>query len=337
MLCDREAASLMAKNNLITTANSCTDMRLQPVVRSARNSSQTAQSLFNEGASSVLRWHFDESGVRVLDRDWDTLLILDCARYDYFSEVVELSGSLTREKSVASVTANFVTRNFRDRRAHDVVYLSANPAVGSREDDLDIHKLVGVWHDQESEKRGQENKRGLTDPKPVVEKSLELHEEYPNKRHIVHFLPPHVPHIYKDGEEIATDSPYRNYEAAREGQVTASAMREVYVENLEFVVDAIQRLLDKITGKVVITSDHGELLGEGMPRWMKFLHDRYQSTDWHKYDFGHYSNIDLPELVDVPWFEVPFSSRRETISEQPVTNEYDTESIEDTLKALGYR
>jgi hypothetical protein len=80
-----------------------------------------------------------------------------------------------------SATANFVERNFRDREAHDVVHLSASPAVGSREEYLDIFKLVGVWHESERDKRGQENRRGLTDPEPVIEKSRELHKQYPNK------------------------------------------------------------------------------------------------------------------------------------------------------------
>ncbi|MCX2818630.1 hypothetical protein EGH25_04595 [Haladaptatus sp. F3-133] len=286
----------------------------------------------------ILGLTYDDTGTHVLEEDWDTLVILDCGRYDIFSEVVEVSDSesLTKKRSVASATANFVKRNFGGRRAHDVVYLSANPVVGSREEYLDIHKLVGMWHEDERKKQGQENQRGLTDPEPVVEKAIELHEEYPNKRHIVHFLPPHVPHIFKDGDELPPDSPYRNYEAAREGEVEASVMRDVYTENLEYVTEAIQPLIEEVDGKVVVIADHGELLGEGMPRWMKFLHSRW-GNQWHKYDFGHYDNIDVPELREVPWLELPFETRRETVSEPPVTDEYDTENIEDQLEALGYR
>jgi hypothetical protein len=85
-----------------------------------------------------------------------------------------------------------------------------------------------------------------------------------------------------------------------------------------------------------LTADHGELLGEGMPMWMKVAHNRW-GNQWHKYDFGHYSNIDVPELVEVPWFELPAESRREIEPEAPVTDEYDTRSIEDKLETLGYR
>jgi hypothetical protein len=45
----------------------------------------------------------------------------------------------------------------------------------------------------------------------------------------------------------------------------------------------------------------------------------------------------MPELVELPWFEFPAESRREIEPEAPVTDEYDTRSIEDKLEALGYR
>lgn len=311
-------------------------MNLGQIKTGIRHPGSAARFLSDRGRSAVLRWTFDTSGIHILDRDWDTLIILDCGRYDVFSEIIDSPGTLTKERSLASVTADFVKRNFRGRRAHDVVYLSANPVVGSQEGYLDIYKLVGVWHETEQRKRGQENQRGITDPKPVVEKAIELHEEYPNKRHIVHILPPHVPHTLKDGEVLASESPYRNYNAARDGEVDASVMKTVYKENYKHVINAIQPLLTEINGKKVITSDHGELLGEGMPRWMKSLHTRW-GNQWDKYDFGHYSDIDVPELVDIPWFELPVETRREVDSEPPVANTYNSDKIKKKLELLGYR
>ena len=284
----------------------------------------------------ILRQRFDDSGMQILDRDWDTLFIFDCARYDLFAECIDLHGSLSKERSVASVTANFVERNFEGRQAQDVVYLSANPVVGNRKEFLDVFKFVGVWHETKQDRRAQENHRGLMDSEPVIEKARELHEQYPGKRHIVHFLPPHVPHMFKNGEELEEDSPYRNYEAARNDVVSADEMRKVYAESLQFVIERATELLAEIDGKVVLTADHGELLGEEIPLWMKILHNRW-GNQWRKYDFGHYSNIDVPELVEVPWFELPAESRREIEPEAPVTDEYDTQSIEDKLEALGYR
>lgn len=311
-------------------------MNLRQIKNGILHPRRAAQFISNKGGSALLERSFDRSGVRILDLDWDTLVIFDCARYDVFAEEIDLPGSLSKVRSVASITADFVEHNFDGHRAHDVVYLSANPVVGSREEYLDIHKLVGVWHENKREKRGQENRRGLTDPAPVIKKAKELHEEYPNKRHIVHFLPPHVPHIFKDGAELPQGSPYRNYEAVREGAVSEAEMREVYAENLRYVLDQSRRLLDSIDGKVVLTADHGELLGEGVPLWMKLLHNRW-GNQWHKYEYGHYRNVDVPELVDVPWFELPVESRRKIVAESPVADSYDTNDIKDKLETLGYR
>ncbi|WP_460561910.1 alkaline phosphatase family protein [Halorubrum pallidum] len=311
-------------------------MNLGRIKKGLSNPRLVARFLREQGGNALLRWIFDDSGVRVLDQEWDTLVILDCGRYDIFAELEPSSGTLRKKRSAGSVTADFLKRNFSGRRAHDVVYLSANPQVANHREHLDVHKVIGMWHDDKREKQGQENRRGLTDPEPVVDRAIELHEEYPNKRHIVHLLPPHVPHIFKDGAELPTDSPYRNYEAARAGEVDASEMRDIYSENYEYVIDAIQPLIDEIDGKIVVTADHGELLGEGMPRWMKHLHNRW-GNQWWKYDFGHYGDIDVPELVDVPWLELPVETRRETVSEPPVTDEYETESIRSQLEALGYR
>lgn len=285
----------------------------------------------------LLRWRFDERGVHVLDREWDTLIILDCSRYDVFANVIEFEGDLSNEQSVASATGNFVRRNFEGRTVHDVVYLSANPIVGSNAHFMDIHKLVGIWAgEKRRQKRGQENPWALVDPIPVVEKAIELHEQYPRKRHVVHFLPPHTPHLVRDGESLSPDSPYRNYEAVRSGAVDAETMREVYAENLEHVIAELEPLVDRIEGKVVITGDHGELLGEGMPRWMKLAHTRWRN-DWRKYDWGHYADVDVPELRDVPWLELPVESRRVTVAETPEADDFDTESIQDRLETLGYR
>lgn len=318
-------------------------MRLGQIQKGLLNPKLTARFLMNNAQkaskrarSALLRQMFEQNGVHVLDEDWDTLIILDCARYDVFAEMSHLNGSLSKKRSLASVTKHFIQRNFTDKKAHDLVYLSANPVVSTQSDNIDIYKLVGMRHDEAQSKTGQENHQGITDPDPVINRAIELYEKYPNKRHIVHLLPPHVPHICKDGSELASDSPYRNYEAARDGRVDTSVIRDVYAENLLGVVDSIKLLIQKIDGKTVVTADHGELLGEGIPRWSKLLHHRW-GNQWHKYDFGHYENTDVSELTDVPWLELPFSTRRQIDSEPPVTDEFGTQDIEGQLESLGYK
>ena len=61
-------------------------------------------------------------------------------------------------------------------------------------------------------------------------------------------------------------------------------VRKAYFDNAKYVVDKVRTFIDKLSCRVVITSDHGELLGEN-GRW------------------GHLG-LEVPELRIVPWVEL---------------------------------
>jgi hypothetical protein len=306
------------------------------ILKGIKNPNQAASHIVTKTKQALLQYQYDDSGTLILEEDWDTLVILDCARHDSFRKVNSIDGKLQRKRSVASATPTFIQLNFRDQTAHDTLYLSANPKAGKHRECMDIFKLVGMWSPNPvREKRGGTNTKALMDPKPVVDRSIELHEEYPNKRHIVHLMPPHVPHMWKDGERLDADSAYQTYEAARRGEISAEEMREVYEENLEYVLDCLDPLLDAVSGKIVISGDHGELLGEGVPWWVASLHGRRDNHQ--QFDFGHYDRMNADELRDVPWLEIDTGSRREIESSHPEPADIDIDSIDEQLEALGYR
>lgn len=62
-------------------------------------------------------------------------------------------------------------------------------------------------------------------------------------------------------------------------------IRRAYRRNLEFVLEYVGKLVECLSGSIVITSDHGELLGE------------YG-------EYGHTITKTVTPLMDVPWFEV---------------------------------
>lgn len=290
-------------------------------------------------ADGLLWLTYRRDGIHILSEDWDTLIIFDACRNDVFTDVVDLPGTLTRKRSLGSITYHFAKRNFGGQEAHDVVYLSDNSVVGTVRNDgyIDVFKFVGTWDAENRQtKAGHENVKAVAEPEPVVDRAVELHEAYPNKRHIVHLLPPHTPHLVENGAPLPPDSPCRNYEAVRRGEVSTQKMRDVYRDNVEYVADAIEPLLESVDGKVVVTSDHGELLGERFSKWKKLCNGRF-GTDWDRYNWGHFGDVDIPELVEVPWLELPHESRRRIVTEQPVEDELDVQGIEEHLEALGYR
>jgi hypothetical protein len=102
---------------------------------------------------------------------------------------------------------------------------------------------------------------------------------------------------------------------------------KAYVENLRRVLADVARLLPYLEGTVVITSDHGERLGEG---------GRYTHTP----------NSDEPLLRKVPWLVLRRKRQRQLPSyesldaKQPAPFDADEPDertcIEDRLRALGY-
>lgn len=71
-------------------------------------------------------------------------------------------------------------------------------------------------------------------------------------------------------------------------EVGKERLREAYLENLKSALIEIRKIGRRMPGKIIVTSDHGEGLGE----------DDY---------YGHGRNIDDPILREVPWFEMKAS------------------------------
>ncbi len=74
-------------------------------------------------------------------------------------------------------------------------------------------------------------------------------------------------------------------------QVGVGGMKEGYKDNLRRVLESTSKLIKNISNEkvVVITSDHGERLGEGI------IGERR---------FGHPADEQYKELIEVPWLEV---------------------------------
>lgn len=296
------------------------------------------KNLIDDGRFSVVsHLQGDNNGRYVMDEDWDNLVILDACRYDTFEKFNPLPGTSKKAISRGEVTARFIEENFAEREYYDTVYVCGNAAVGNRIEHVDVYKFLGLWTDQKL-KNFDRTYRDVVPPELVVQKSIEMHERYPDKRLISHFLQPHPPFIVKDGEHIPKGSKYRDFTAARKGEVSPSEIKAVYEENIEYVLKHVERLVEELPGKTVVTADHGELLGEGIPLFYEILHPRWSLWNRNKFDYAHYTHLRLPELIEVPWVEIEDKSRREiTAASRPVGIEMNEDIVEDRLEALGYR
>lgn len=263
---------------------------------------------------------FNDAGVDIFTEDWDNLIILDACRYDVFSDVSNLPGTLESRVSRGSMTREWVKANFAGQQLDDVVYVTSNGNFAKVRDTINsrVHAEVPLWQDEYRDRLGN----SVTPPDIVVESAREAAETYPNKRLLIHFVQPHAPYLGPTGERY--DPRLKISQIKTKYDVSDAELQQAYRENLELVLEETHDLLDSLSGRTVVTADHGELLGERLfPIPIK--------------GYGHPDGVYQKELVTVPWLIHDSGPRREIIPEEPEEiTDYDDEAVARNLKDLGY-
>jgi len=293
-------------------------------------------SALSDGIQALNRIKYEAKGgaTRITDADWDDLIVLDACRYDQFERLHSLSGELDPRISVGSATPEFLERTFAGERCFDTVYVTANPMYRHVGLDEVFHAVVDVW-----EEHWDEERRTVW-PEAVAEATRAARETYPNKRVLTHFMQPHYPFLGETGRAIThsgiewTKRLVEDGESSRDdptvwtrasaGEIDDETVRTAYDENLKLVLPHVEELVDESEGRTVVTSDHGNLIGE-----------RIAPLDGKRY--GHPLNTDVDGLRKVPWLVVEGNSRRRVEAEPPRDNdEVDGSVVRNRLSDLGY-
>lgn len=280
----------------------------------------------------------------ITDKEWDFLILLDACRYDIFKETSTIKGSLEKYISAGSHSMEFAEKNFQGADLYDTVYITAN-AHGARTGEGNFHDIIfterkdaGIWA----------TRNGMH-PKNVAETAIKAYDEYPNKRIMVHFMQPHSPYFGEKAQKIRSnlsedgvnDLGSSQWEtgpnlknAVKKGHLSISELNTVYRENLQLVLEYAQTLVNTFEGKIVISADHGELLGKqtGIWKYADFSRQTPSGTP-----VGHPRSVYVPELREVPWLIIDSGSRRKIISESPNEQRIEEELIEERLSKLGYK
>lgn len=273
-------------------------------------------------------------GTNIMDEDWDNLIILDACRYDLFEEVMTLTGTLEKQTSLGSWTAEFLKANFDNEEFMDTVYVTANPQLyRNRVQYGEINPMffeeIQVWRDDTA--WIEFDNVGTVLPAEMSDQVIEAAVEFPNKRVIAHYLQPHYPFITNDTEfdkykpEKGTADMWKRVFIG-EIDVSDSELRNAYRTNLVEVMPHIERVLNDLSGKTVVTSDHGNMIGErAWPIPIK--------------EYGHPMGLYMDALVTVPWLVVESEARKQitTGDEHREVTESDTELAEERLSQLGYK
>jgi len=224
-----------------------------------------------------------------------------------FAERVSFDGELLSRISFGSTSEEFLDQNFGERTFHDTVYVNANVYFSKfgLDQDETFHAAIDLLDDWDEELE-------IAHPETVTEAAKSAHEQYPNKRVIVHYMQPHLPFIGERGLEIRERLGIRNgWIPFRQGDisVTVGELWEGYNENLEIAFDYVDDLLSEIDGRVVLSADHGNMVDERQCP----LPTKRMSM------FGHPWEVYTEELVKVPWFVI--GDDRRTITEEPPVTE----------------
>ena len=266
------------------------------------------------------------SSVDVMSKEWDNLFILDACRADYFETQHRFEEPAERVIAPGKMSWEFMQKTFLGGQFYDTIYITSNPFATRLPEDtfFKTEYLIDEW----------DNEVGTIHPEDVVAAGAAAHEQYPNKRLILHFMQPHRPYLGPMAEQLRERvnlKGYRNqgdgvqiWGAVKEKQVSVNEVRQAYAESLDIVLSVVEDALSEFDGKTAITADHGEMLGE---RVFPFT-----SRVW-----GHSEGFSTLTLREVPWLVVD-GDRREVSDSPPVNSGEDLgeSEVRDRLQALGY-
>jgi hypothetical protein len=273
---------------------------------------------------------FNPSGIDFMSQDWDNLLILDACRYDLFKQVNNIPGNLSYVESRGSATPEFLRGNFHGEEFLDTIYITTNPMLWRHRDDIqvDFYKVINLWTGDTWDEIN-----GTVLPEIVTSEAKRIADMFPNKRLLIHYMQPHYPFIDSkttfDKGHIGDDAPDELTTWMKimtgEVEIDKDTLWNAYADNLRRALPHVEDLTEYLSGKTVITSDHGNMFGE-------------RSSPIPIREWRHPQGIWTEELIKVPWLEVAYAERKDIISEPPIElSEIGDTPVQQRLESLGYK
>ena len=230
--------------------------------------------------------------INYVKSDWKYLIILDACRFDSFEKVIKkqglFEGKLHEVDSGATHTDEWYHVHWKnaDKSNIHLITSNAHPFLSRNIEIAQGFKTATkAWW------------TGI-DPNFTFNRFLQVQEAYPDDRFIIHFTPPHLPFISESGQQLmkvlkdqatglgSSPNVYHNMQkwAKENGWDKA---KEIYEDQILFMLNLLwaNKMFFKY-GKMVITADHAELIGEGG------LYNHPPRSEWDKV------------LRRVPYFEV---------------------------------
>ena len=293
------------------------------VAKSARD---VHESALRHGVSRVY-W---PEGTPVFEEDWDVLLVLDACRADLLAAVrdeYEFLDAPDTRLSVDSTSHRWMEKNFSAAYADDLretAYVTGNPYSDGVLAEREFRLLDEAW------KYAWDDDLGTIHPRPLTDRAIAVGRDLDPGRLIVHYMQPHYPFVrhreVDDGIPLAffregvtdTDRERDVWSQFKEGELTESEVRELYLDNLRYVLDDVGLLLANLDAEtVVISADHGNAFGEfGV--------------------YGHPPGMPFRSVREVPWYATSATDTGEYVPETEPPDSESNGTVDERLRDLGY-
>lgn len=276
-------------------------------------------------------------GRNIYDADWDICIILDSTRVDMLREVYDPPRDATVDTawSRGSITTEWLSNTFRPAHASAIgqtgfvsatphstttfrnkewltntervnVPFPSNPIVDSSAFD----GFYEVW-------RTDTNTNGAVPAETMLKATVEAHHKH--EKVVAHWLQPHEPFIAPNATIRGGEATEKNvWDGLNRGELDPDAVWQSYMANLDYALQSVEDLLQRVDATVLLTSDHGNAFGE-----------------WGFY--GHPFAWPQTEVRKVPWYMIDAAGS----VEPPKTNILERKNVDanrdEQLRALGYR
>jgi hypothetical protein len=215
-------------------------------------------------SKTVLRYIIDQRAEPIWSQNWDVCLILDGCRYDTWKTVSERGRPAW---SVAGTSLEWIERTFAEEYEEYISqtgYVTANPNT-DRTELLEgrCAYIDELWRDQ-----WNNNAKMTVSPVDTTDRGIYAwlrRGDIGFDNLIVHYMQPHAPFRSlgeRGGWGPSTKGNESIWNQLRDGRITQEALTEAYVDNLRWVLQEIKRWERQTTADLLVTSDHGNAMGE---------------------------------------------------------------------------
>jgi hypothetical protein len=298
-------------------------IKLRKLPTGIKNPKRGCKFLFHDISAFIDK--YVELGKNIFDENWDACIILDACRYDLFRSTARKHtvwhdfDTVERAWSLASTTQQWAPRTFNrtpEKILKNTAYVTSNANIECSSS-VELGAIDHVW-----QYASKPNKK--VDSSTVTNRAASYIQSDEFEQVVIHYALPHAPfpHCIGKYDSQPSEEPGSTqtvWKGLRDGRFGQEEIWKDYQLALKRGLGEVKRVINHVNGRILVTSDHGNLLGE-----------------WGFY--GHPHSMLLPSVRRVPWATAEGDGKESLreMSRSDIKVKEET-SREEHLKMLGYR